>query len=53
MVIKSPASLSPIGAQLLAVRKASANLAEFLHQVSRIKSAEELEQLAIRAGWTK
>jgi len=50
---KSPASLSPIGAQLLAVRKSSANLAEFLHQVSRIKSAEELEQLAMRVGWTK
>lgn len=50
---KSPAALSPIGAQLHTIRKSSANLADFLRQVSRVKSAVELEELAIQVGWNK
>ena len=47
----SPASVSPIEPQLQAIRAASADLAEFLDQVSGITSGTALEELARAAEW--
>ena len=47
----SPASVSPIEPQLRAVRAASTDLAAFLKQVSGVTTAEELEAMALEAGW--
>jgi hypothetical protein len=46
-----PASVSPIEPQLRAVRAASADLAAFLKRVSGVTAAEELEAMALEAGW--
>jgi hypothetical protein len=46
-----PASVSPIDAQLRAIRAGSRGVAEFLGKVSRITSARELEEMALAAGW--
>ena len=47
----NPASVSPIEPQLRAVRAASADLAAFLKRVSGVTAAEELEAIALEAGW--
>ena len=48
----NPASASPIQGQVRAIRSAADDLSQFLNEVSRISSYEDLEALARESGWT-
>ena len=47
----SPASISPIEPQLRAIRASSEDLTGFLNRVASITSAQQLEEMAVAAGW--
>jgi hypothetical protein len=47
----SPASISPIEGQLRSIRSDSPGLSAFLNRVARITQPNELEAMALSAGW--